>query len=213
MDATLLARRVASGATMIALLIAASLVYSFHERNYDKAYAPLMKYGSVGQTVDAGPFSVKVDKVTVAKSVTETEYGGYAPPLRTAADTIFVLVDGRVTAARDGMELSYVILRNSAGTQFQPSGKGTTKKFTESTVQPGYWIAGAWLFEIPRSALPGVHLQVANQTEVDVPHQTFPHLGFEFNPGADVDLGIDSGDAASLIAHAKEKAPYREPQE
>lgn len=213
MDPTRLARKIASSATMIALLAAASIVYSYHERNYDKAYAPLMKYGSVGQTVDAGPFSVKVDKVTVAKSVVETEFEGYAAPLRTAPSTIFVLVDGRVTATRDGMELSHVILRNSAGTQFEPSGKGTSDKFTDSTVQPGYWISGAWLFEIPRSALPGVHLQVANQTEVDVPHQTFPHLGFEFNPGADVDLGIDGGNAASLIAHAKEKAPYREPQE
>lgn len=213
MSAIVLARRVASGATMVALLIAASLVYSFHERNYDKAYAPLMKYGSVGQTVDAGPFSVKVDKVTVAKSVLEAEYGNYAPPLRTSPNTIFVLVDGRVTAAQDGMQLSHVILRNSDGTQFDPSDKPTSGKFTDSTIQPGYWITGAWLFEIPRSGLPGVHLQVANQTEVDVPHQTFPHLGFEFNPGADVDLGIGNGNAASLIAHAKEKASYREPQE
>lgn len=213
MDATWVARKIASGATMIALLAAASIVYSYHERNYDKAYAPLMKYGTVGQAVDAGPFSVRVDKVTVAKSVVEAAYGGYAPPLRTAANAIFVLVDGRVTATRDGMALSHVILRNSAGTQYEPSGKGTTKKFTDSTAQPGYWISGAWLFEVPRSALPGVHLQVANQTEVDVPRQTFPHLGFEFNPGADVDLGIDGGNADSLIAHAKEKASYREPQE
>lgn len=210
MDAILFARKTAAGASMVALLAGASLVYAQHERNYDKAYAPLMRYGSVGQTVDAGPFSVKVDKVTVAKSVVESAYGNVAPPLRTAASTIFVLVDGRVTATKDGTKLSYVVLRHG-GTTYEPSGKGTSKKFTDSIAQPGYWIAGAWLFEIPRSALGGAHLQIGNQTENDVPRGTFPHLGFEFNPGADVDLGLDDPD--SLIADAKEKAGYREPQE
>jgi len=213
MSATALARRVASVAVMIALLAAAMLVYSMHERDYDKAYAPLMTYGSVGQDVNAGPFSIRVDKVTIAKSVTEAAYGNVVPPLRTAPNAIFVVVDGREMATKDGTKLSNVVLRGSDGTQYGLSGKGTSDKFTDSVAQPGYWIAGAWLFEVPRSAVAGLHLQVGNQTENDVPHETFPHLGFEFNPGADVDLGIDGDKAASLIANAPEKAGYREPQE
>lgn len=209
MSATVLARRVASGATMIALLAAASLVYSFHERNYDKAYAPLMKFGSVGQAVDAGPFSVKVDKVTVAKSALQGEYD-YDPKyaLHTAPSTVFVVVDGRVTATTDGTKLSHVVLRGGDGTQYGPSSKDISPKtFADTTAQPGYWISGAWLFEVPRSKLAGLHLQVGNQTENDVPRQTFPHLGFEFNPGVDIDLGIGGS------ADVKNQAGYREPQE
>ena len=208
MGGAAIARRTASGAVMIALLAAAMLVYSMHERDYDKAYAPLMKYGDVGERVDAGPFSVRVDKVTIAKSVVQAAYGNVAPPLRTAPSAIFVVVDGREMATKDGAKLTHAILRGSDGTEYGLSGKGTSDKFTDTIAQPGYWIAGQWLFEVPRSALAGLHLQVGNQTENDVPHEVFPHLGFEFSPGADVDLGLD-GD----LSNAKEKAGYREPQE
>lgn len=213
MTATAVARRVVSGAIMIALLAAAMLVYAQHERDYDKAYAPLMKYGSVGDAVNAGPFSVQVDKVTVAKSVVESTYGTAAKPMYTASNAVFVLVDGRERATTDGTKLSNVVLRGSDGTRYGLSGKGTSRKFTDSIAQPGYWITGAWLFEVPRAAVAGLHLQVGNQTEYDVPRQTFPHLGFEFNPAADVDLGINKDKAQSLITNAKQKAGYREPQE
>lgn len=208
MGGAVLARRVASGAVMIALLAAAMLVYSMHERDYDKAYAPLMKYGDVGQDVNAGPFSVRVDKVTIARSVVQAAYGDVEPPLRTAPNAVFVVVDGREMAATDGTKLEHVVLRGSDGTEYGLSGKGTSDKFTDSIAQPGYWISGSWLFEVPRSALAGLHLQVGNQTENDVPHEVFPHLGFEFSPAADVDLGLD-GD----LSNVKDKAGYREPQE
>lgn len=212
MSSTTFARRAGSVAIMIALLAAAMLVYSMHERDYDKAYAPLMKHGSVSAPVNAGPFSVRVDKVTVAKSVVEGAYGNVVKPLRTSPDAIFVIVEGREMATNDGMKLTNVVLRGTDDAQYGLSGKGTSDKFTDSIAQPGYWIAGAWLFEVPRDALAGLHLQVGNQTENDVPRESFPHLGFEFNPGADVDLGIDGDKADSLISSAREKAGYREPQ-
>lgn len=209
MDAAQPARRVLSGAIMVALLAAASLVYSFHERNYDKAYAPLMKYGSVGQAVDAGPFSVKVDKVTLSKSVLQSSYD-YSPKyaLHTGPSTVFVIVSGREMATTDGTKLSNVLLRAPDGTQYAPSSKiYDFEQFAASTAQPGYWITGDWLFEVPRSAVAGLHFQIGNQTERDVPSQTFPHLGFEFNPAADVDLGI--GGTGTI----KNQAGYQEPQE
>lgn len=213
MNVTALARRVASGALLVALAAGAMLIYAQHERDYDKEYAPLMAYGSVGKPVDAGPFSVRVDKVTVAKSVSEAAYGNVVPPLRTAPGAVFVVVDGSVMAAGKPAALKDVELRGGDGTQYGLSGKGTSGKFTDSIAQPGYWIAGAWLFEVPRGAVAGLHLQVGDQQENDVPRKVFPHLGFELNPGADIDLGFTGSRAASLLAHPPEKVSYREPQE
>lgn len=212
MNAVLLARRVASGAIMVVLLAAAMVVYSQHERSYDKEYAPLSSSGSVGETVASGPFRLRVDKVTVAGSVSQGAYHGYGPPLRPASSAIFVLVDGRIQADSEATKLPTVYLE-SGDTHFTPSDKGTQKKFTDAVAEPGYWTAGSWLFEIPRDALAGVRLVVSPRAMDDnpAPVRVFPHYGFELTPQAEVDLGITGAKADSLLAHPAQKAPYKEP--
>ncbi|HEY3686405.1 MAG TPA: hypothetical protein VGL93_25450 [Streptosporangiaceae bacterium] len=215
MNATRLARGVGSVALMVALLAAAMLVYSTHERDYDNLYAPMSSSGAVGQTVTSGPFSVKVDKVTVAKSVSEGAYRGYGKPLTTSPSAIFVVVDARVQATTEATKLPTVYLQSGNGIHYGPSEKGSQTKFTDSIAEPGFWTVGAWLFEVPRAALPGVRLEVSPRATDDypAPQKMFPHYGFELMPQADVDLGISGGKATTLLAHPAVKAQYKEPEQ
>ena len=214
MNSAVLARRVLSGAIMVALLAAATFVHSKHERDYDALYAPLGSSGSVGQTVTSGPFRMRVDKVTVAGSVTQGAYHGYGPPLRPAPSAIFVLVDGRIQADSEATKLPTVYLE-SGGTHYAPSDKGTQTKFTDSIAEPGYWTTGTWLFEVPRDTLAGVRLVVSPRAVDDnpAPVRIFPHYGFELSPQAEVDLGITGAKADSFLAHPTQKAPYKEPSQ
>lgn len=212
MNAVMLARRVASGAIMVALLAAAMLVYSQDERSYDKRYAPLSSSGSVGEAVTSGPFSVRVDKVTVAGSVSEGAYRGHVPALRPASSAIFVVVDARIQATSEATKLPTVYLE-SGDTHYTPSDKGTQKAFTEAVAEPGYWTSGAWLFELPKDALAGARLAVSPRAVDDnpAPVRVFPHYGFELSPQVEVDLGLTGAKAESLLAHPIQRAPYKEP--
>lgn len=215
MNAVRLARTVGSVALMVALLAAAMLVYSTHERDYDKVNAPLSSSGGVGQAVTSGPFSVKVDKVTVATSVMEGAYHGYGAPLRTAPTAVFVVVEARVQATKEATKLPTVYLETGDGTHYGPSEKGSQDKFTDSIAEPGFWTGGAWLFEVPRVDLAGVHLMVSPRAVDDypAPQRMFPHYGFELSSQADIDLGISGSKATSLLAHPAVKAQYKEPDQ
>lgn len=212
MDAVLLARRAGSAAVMVALLAAAMGLYSLHLEGYDRMYAPLSSSGSVGQAVTSGPFSVRVDKVTVAASVSQGAYGGYGPPLRPAPSAVFVLVDGRVRAQTEATKLPTAYLE-SGGTHYAMSDKGTQKSFTDVIAEPGYWITGTWLFEVPKDKLPGARLVVSPRPTDDYPApvRTFPHYGFELTPQVDVDLGLTGAKAQEALTHPAQKAPYKEP--
>lgn len=207
MDAVRIARGIGAGAAMIALLAAAMMVVAQHEGDYDTVNAPISATGTVGQQVDAGPFAVRVDKVQVATSIVQKDYGPKGPAIATSG--IFLIVTARQRVATDAKELPVVHVTDSDEHRYTVATKGLNlKTLADEPAQPGYWTTGQYLFEMPRTALPGSRMQVAAAQKRDVPQRAYPHWGFEMRPQVDVDLGIDDAKAKRLLSDARAKVPY-----
>lgn len=202
-------RRIGSWLVALGLLVAALAIEARHDDDYDKQYAPVAASGSLGEPVDAGTFSLRVDGVVAARTIVPADEAKVTRPKRTSG--IFLVVHAAERAKRRAQMLptAYIRARNG-GEYYQTDKLGTINNQTLDTIaaQPDYWVRGSYVFDLPRSALRGAELEVSSRDprEVSVPSVRFPAWGFELSPQANVDLRIDAGKARSLVANAKAKA-------
>lgn len=197
-------KRAAGVLVGLCLAVAAVWARACTPDDYDHRYAPLATTGHVGSAVTAGAFTLKVERVTVARSV----YSAQKEILR--PDGVFVIVTASATSRRDPVQLSAVWLRTRDGREFRESIKGVTTPaggtLDAGPLAPGVWLRGAFVFEIPSSLLAGTTLIVSdrNAEDKDVP-DGFPPFGFELTAQADIALGIGDATARRLIAEAPER--------
>lgn len=167
----------------LALAAGAIWVQSLDLTGDDQAM-PLTYAGGKGEEVDAGRFSVRVDKVSTAKAVKAVDD-------TVATDQLFLVVDAAATSPRTPLHLGMPTLLTADGRRFA----ATDKINKDSTlayywIQPGWWARGRFVFEVPASALPGAQavfgLPVAGLYTEPLP------------PEAQIDLGIDDAAARRL---------------
>jgi hypothetical protein len=197
-------RRAAAILVGLALAGAAVWMRTRVPDDYDHRYAPLAATGHAGGAVSAGGFTVRVERVTVARSVTSGRNEVVRP------DGVFVVVTAAATSRRDPVELSAVWLRTRDGREFRQTVKPVTTPadgmLDARAVAPGLWRRGPLVFEIPPSLLAGASLLVSDRAPEDrkVP-DGFPPFGFELTAQANIALGIDGTAARRMVAAAPER--------
>ncbi|GAA4609509.1 hypothetical protein GCM10023195_38430 [Actinoallomurus liliacearum] len=188
----------------VALAGAAIWVRSHAPDDYDRRYAPLAVTGHVGTAVTAGRFTVRVESVTVARSISSPQKELLRP------EGVFVVVTTAATSRRDPLQISTALLRTRDGREFRGSGKDVTTPaattLDDVTLSPGLWRRGPFVFEIPPSLLAGATLLMSDRLPDDkkVP-EGFPPFGFELTAQANVPLGIGEATARRMVAAAAER--------
>lgn len=197
-------RRAAAVLIGVALAGAAIWVRVRTPDDYDRRYAPLTTTGRKGSAVTAGGFTVRVEGVTVARSVFSAQKEVVRP------DGVFVVVTAAATSRRDPVQLSAVWLRTRDGREFRQSVKDITTPadgtLDAAALSPGLWRRGPFVFDIPPSLLAGATLLVSDRQPADknVP-QGFPPFGFELTAQVNIPLGIVETTARRMVAAAPER--------
>lgn len=201
-------RRAAGVITGLAFAATAVWANAHSPDDYDHRYAPLATIGHVGEPVTTGGFTVKVERVTTAASVSSGDQGVIRP------DGIFVIVTVSATSRRRPLQLSTALLRTADGREYRETVKSVTPPDADTldavVLSPELWRRGVFVFEIPPSRLAGSTLLVSDRSpnEKDPP-DGFPPYGFELTAQADIDLGIDEARARRLVADAPEEVIIR----
>ncbi|MFI6501996.1 hypothetical protein [Nonomuraea typhae] len=145
--------------------------------------APIASVGGKGQEVSAGRFSARVDSFASARHVqTETK--------TVPAEQLFLVVQAAGTSSREPMHFGKPLLRTPGGTSFEATDKvDSARLLTKPWVQPGFWVSGFFVFEVPASALEGARVVFRLPTSA---------LVEPFKPEVEVDLGIDEAAAKQL---------------
>jgi hypothetical protein len=197
-------KRAAAVLVGVALAGAAVWVRARTPDDYDRRYAPLATTGRAGKAVTAGGFTVRVERVTVARSVSSAQKEAVRP------DGVFVVVTAAVTSRRNPLQLSAVWLRTKDGREFRQSMKDVTTPadgtLDAAALSPGLWRRGPLVFEIPPSLLAGTTLLVSDRAPDD--NKTpdgFPPFGFELTAQANIPLGIGDTAARRMVAAAPER--------
>ncbi|MFG1709115.1 hypothetical protein ACFLIM_38585 [Nonomuraea sp. M3C6] len=145
---------------------------------------PLTYTGAKGQNVDAGRFSVRVQKVSSAKTIKALDE-------TVPTDRLFLVVEAAATAPKEPVHLGQPKLITADGKVFAATDKVNKERtLAYPWIQPGWWTTGKFVFEVPASALPGA--QAVFQLPVGgLYSEPLP-------PEAQIDLGIDDATAKQL---------------
>ncbi|WP_169987359.1 DUF4352 domain-containing protein [Microbispora sp. H10836] len=191
-------RRIAAGVAGIALAAAAVYVQQNHTMSFEDRLSFITYKGRIGETVEAKRFTVKVQSVTAARAVDTTDYSNKVTKVETS--NIFLLVDVSATSTREPMRLSTLgppFLLTEDGRRYRPTDKvDNSLTLFNRWIQPGFWVSGLLVFEVPKDALPGAAL-------VFVPPNSAIVVD-TFAPEAQVDLGLSDDSAARLVSQAEE---------
>ena len=150
----------------------------------DDMAQPLTYTGAKGEDVDAGRFSVRVQKVSSAKTLKVSEKS-------VPTEQLFLVVEAAATVQKEPLHLGRPSLLTADGKMFEASDKvDSDKTLAYPWIQPGWWTTGRFVFEVPASALPGAQavfqLPIAALYSEPMP------------PEAQIDLGIDDAAAKQL---------------
>jgi hypothetical protein len=180
--------KVVSGVVSVALMGAAMWLYTFKPHLQARMQTPLAARGHIGAVVGNRVFSVKVDKVDVATAVTRQDVLSTPKPMPSLG--IFVIVNAEIKSNEKPFQPGNVRLATRGGLSYDESGR-TAIPTVSSDFQPMLWGKAMFVFEIPKDRLAGARLVVGEQ-----------QLMLQLSAQADVDLGIDDGEAKQLLAHA-----------
>ncbi|MEU7861100.1 hypothetical protein [Nonomuraea sp. NPDC049141] len=145
--------------------------------------APITTVGAKGQDVNAGRFAVRVNSVASARAVQ-----GAAGKVET--EQLFLVVQASATSDTKPMHLGTPALLTPDGVAYDATDKiESSETLANPWVQPGFWVNGYFVFEIPPSALEGARVvfKLPGTALVE-----------PFEPEVEVDLGIDGPAAARL---------------
>ena len=177
----------ATGLALLALVLAVHRL----EPDRDQELRPLAVEGERGRPVDAGAFTIEVQRVTTARTVISRSGLGGVQPLTTGGT--WVLVWATATARREPLELlgSYLVTRDGHRYAATERLGGVGRTLDGTTLEPGIARHGAIVFEVPHRRLAGARLSVSDQPPPN-------RLGYE----ARIALGIDDRRAATLVSEA-----------
>ena len=145
--------------------------------------APVTTVGDKGEVVDTGRFAVRVNSVSSARAVQ-----GLAA--KVAPDQLFLVVQASATSATKPIHLGTPALLTPDGTAYDATDKvSQDETLAGPWVQPGFWVSGSFVFDVPTSVLEGARIVFRLPPTA---------LVEPFEPEAEVDLGIDGPAAARL---------------
>jgi hypothetical protein len=157
-----------------------------HVRSHDTQ--PLRNSGRIGQSLSNSAFSLRVDRVDLARSLTPGSGIGTEPNITT--DGVFVIVHLQAKAAQKPITMAHIRLESSEYT-FTDNGRTYSLNSADQTYQPMIWRKALASFEIPKNRLAGARLVVAEGGLLN-----------QLSAETAVDLGITPSKAADMIAHA-----------
>ncbi|TDD80516.1 hypothetical protein E1293_20605 [Actinomadura darangshiensis] len=174
------------------LLAGAMWLHTVHPKVEASLLDPIRTGGSIGEEIDAGDFSVRVDKVEAARSLAPQLSFGNHPP--TGTDGVYLIVRIRATSRDEPLELRSATLETPGGYTFDDDPRTGAGTGAQPTFEPMIWTSATFLFEVPKDRVEGAHLVVGTGG-------LLPQL----SAAADVDLGLSKDRAAGLVRAAPER--------
>ncbi|MFB9888459.1 hypothetical protein [Planobispora takensis] len=186
-------RRVGAAVAGLALAAAAVALQAAAEKREDRG-APLTWTGGVGEEVASSRFTVKVKAVHGAKSIEIAQLSG--DPEKATTSGIFVVVELAATSPRDPQRFGPPVLLSGDDKRYTATEKvKPSLTITEPYIQPGWWVDGVAVFDVPASALEGARIVVGLPVEI---------IGEVYPPEVEIDLGLDEAAARRLVSGAKD---------
>ena len=177
------ARRATTALALIAALALGQQVTSRLDLEGDGTDDPFLETASLNQVAHLSYGDVEVTDVRPARHVVPQD----STALARTASGVFVLVSVKVAALREPTSFLAAYLVDPEGRQFRPSAKSRCATNVKSyTGVPAYAL---FCFDVPASALAGLHLHIGRGS------QTYSTL--QGDGVADVDLGISAADEES----------------
>ena len=186
------------GGLLAGVVLAATAVwaqtFAYTRENRDAA---LTWTGSLGDQVKASRVWVQAKAVHAAKAIETTSLNGR--PQRATTSGIFLIVDLAAQATWRPERIYSLEILTESDHRYQATDKVneilTIKQFF---VQPGWWVSGVAVFELPAAELAGARIVVSSVRGAIVE----PSL-----PEVEIDLGLDEAGAARLVSEAKDVYP------
>jgi hypothetical protein len=140
---------------------------------------PFIQSGRIGDTVDGITFTVVVLGVRGAQRVLDSSDN------QVDTDGVYLLVEVKVLAKTEGVNLGHVTVVDRAGRIFGLPDRIEQRFDIGYRFEPGIPIEGDIAFEVPQDALAGLVLHLSAQSFVEADYEAV----------AEVDLGIDDATA------------------
>jgi hypothetical protein len=182
-------RKIIAGLLTAGLMALAMWLYTFEPQLEAKEQNPLVSSGHIGSAVDNPDFSVKVGKVDVAKAITKPSFLHEKAQVMPSLG-IFVIVRLEIKSNQKPFRPGDPKLITRGGVSYDESGRPAIPTSSDD-YQPMLWAPATYIFEIPKDRLAGARLVIGSS-----------ELLSQLSAQTEVDLGIDDGEAAQLLAHA-----------
>ena len=179
--------KVVSGLVTAVLLAAAMWLYGSKPRLEAGMQNPITNHGRIGAVAGNRVFSVKVGRADVASAVAKRDILRNATAMPTSG--IFVIVYLEIRSNQKPFQPGHVRLATRGGLSYDESGRPAIYT-SHGDYQPMLWGQASYVFEIPKDRLAGARLIVGESAPMN-----------QLSAEADIDLGIDNGRAARLLAH------------
>ncbi|RBQ21931.1 hypothetical protein DP939_04470 [Spongiactinospora rosea] len=177
-------------------LAAVAVTLQFLTLTPEEKAAPLASTGAVREEVATGRYSAKVESVTAATSI-EVPDGNKNKVVD--GEGLFLVVQASATVPAEPMHIDAEFAA-ADGRRFLTTDKVRgAHTLAEPWIQPGWWVKGVFVFEVPREAVAGGSVVVTPDRE-NVLIEPYP-------PAAVIDLGLDEKAAGDLVARAQH--PYK----
>jgi hypothetical protein len=183
-------RKIIAGLLTAGLMALAMWLYTFKPHLEAKEETPLVSNGHIGSTVDNPDFSVKVGKIDVATGIAKPSFLQEKSPIMRSPG-IFVIVHLEIKSNQKPFRPGDPKLITRGGVSYGESGRPAISTLSNGDYQPMLWAPAAYVFEIPKDRLPGTRLVIGESALLN-----------QLSAETEVDLGIDDGEAAQLLAHA-----------
>ncbi|RFS83611.1 hypothetical protein D0T12_21570 [Actinomadura spongiicola] len=176
-----------------ALLAGAMWLHTLRPQVRAAELEPIRSGGTVGEEVRNRFFSIRVEKVEAARSLSPGLSLGDPPPVGT--DGIYLIVRVRATSHREPLELRSAELETPGGYTFRDDPRmGSASTVSPPTFEPVIWTPTVFVFELPKHRLEGAHLVVGTGG-------LLPQL----SAAADIDLGLTGGRVDELVRRAVDR--------
>lgn len=182
-------RKVIAGLLTAGLMALAMWLYTFKPSLEDKEQDPLVSSGHIGSAVDNSVFSVKVDKVDVATGIAKSSFLEQKPQVMPSLG-LFVIIHLQIKSNQKPFQPGDPQLLTPGGVSYDESGRPAIST-SNGDYQSMLWAPATYVFEIPKDRLAGVRLVIGESALLN-----------QLSAQTEVDLGIDGGEAARLLAHA-----------
>jgi hypothetical protein len=184
-----LLRRVAAVLVGTALFGLAMWFYTIQPDLQARRTDPVRTTGTAGEEVANPVFSVRVQRVDVARSLKSGSSLSGAREFGT--DGIFVIVDMQLKSNKEPFRLQTTHLETPGGYDYSSGPRLGLSDLVAISYEPLIWARAVVVFEIPKNRLAGARIVIGESKLLN-----------QLSAETAVDLGIGKAKAADLIAHA-----------